>query len=64
MTSLRESVRTNAYWLTAVLSRCQEFPQRLNWARTRTTDIGAITEADLNALAQAVSASSPGGCFR
>jgi zinc protease len=52
MTSLRESVRTNAYWLGAVLSRCQEFPQRLDWARTRTSDIGAISEADLDALAR------------
>jgi len=53
LTALRESDRTNGYWLTAVLSRCQEFPQRLDWARTRTSDITAITQADLNALAKA-----------
>jgi zinc protease len=53
LTALRESVRTNPYWLGAVLSRCQEFPQRLDWARTRTSDITAITQADLNALAKA-----------
>jgi zinc protease len=52
LTALRESARTNPYWLTAVLSRCQEFPERLDWARTRQTDIAAITQADLNALAK------------
>jgi zinc protease len=52
LTYLRESARTNPYWLTAVLSRCQEFPQRLDWARTRQTDIAAITQADLDALAK------------
>jgi zinc protease len=52
LTALRESARTNPYWLTAVLSRCQEFPQRLDWARTRQTDIAAITQDDLNALAK------------
>ena len=57
LTMLRESARTNAYWLTAVLSRCQEFPQRLDWSRTRQTDIAAITEADLNTLARAYLAS-------
>ena len=53
LTMLRESYRTNPYWLAAVLSRCQEFPQRLDWARTRQTDIAAITQADVNALAKA-----------
>jgi len=62
LTSLRESVRTNPYWLGAVLSRCQEFPQRLDWARTRTSDITAITEADLDALAKAYLA--PNRVFR
>jgi zinc protease len=52
LTALRESARTNPYWLSAVLSRCQEFPERLDWARTRQTDIASITQADLNALAK------------
>jgi zinc protease len=53
LTSIRETVRTNPYWLGAVLSSCQEFPQRLDWARSRQTDIESITKADLDALARA-----------
>ena len=33
LTALRESARTNPYWLGAVIGSCQEFPQRLDWAR-------------------------------
>ena len=53
LTALRESARTNQYWLGAVVGRCQEFPQRLDWARTRETDVAAITKAELDALARA-----------
>jgi len=51
LTALRASARTNQYWLAAVLGSCQEFPQRLDWARTRLSDIQAITKADLDQLA-------------
>ena len=52
LTSLRESARTNPYWLGAVLGSCQEFPERLDWARTRMTDVQSITKADVDALAK------------
>lgn len=52
LTELRESARTNQYWLEAVLARAQERPQQLDWARTRYSDINAITTADLDALAK------------
>jgi zinc protease len=52
LTQLRESARTNQYWLGAVLSRAQERPQQLDWCRTRYSDIGAITSAELDALAK------------
>ncbi len=52
LTSLRESARTNAYWLNAVLASAQEFPQRLDWARTRYSDIEAVTKPELDALAR------------
>lgn len=51
LTSLRESARTNAYWLGAVLGSAQEFPQRLEWARTRLSDVEAIAKPELDALA-------------
>ena len=52
LTELRESARTNPYWLGAVLGSCQEFPQRLDWARTRMSDVQSIGKADLDALAK------------
>jgi zinc protease len=53
LTSVREAVRTNPYWLGAVLEECQEFPQRLDWARTILTDYPAMTKPDMDALAKA-----------
>jgi zinc protease len=52
LTSIRESARTNPYWLTSVAASAQEFPQRLEWSRTRTTDFETIPKADLDALAK------------
>ncbi|HTB81122.1 MAG TPA: insulinase family protein [Opitutaceae bacterium] len=57
LTALRDSARTNQYWLTAVLASCQEFPQRLDWCRTRYSDFDSITQADLNDLAKTYLAS-------
>ncbi|MFM9030004.1 MAG: M16 family metallopeptidase [Opitutaceae bacterium] len=51
-TSTRESLRTNAYWLQSVLARAQEKPEVLDWARSRSADIEAITAAELSALAK------------
>jgi zinc protease len=51
LTSLKETVRTNPYWLNAVIGSCQEFPQRLDWCRTRSSDFEGITKAEIDALA-------------
>ena len=53
LTSLRETERTNAYWLNTVLAAAQEQPWRLDRARDRYSDHEAITKADLDALAAA-----------
>ncbi|MCF3651859.1 M16 family metallopeptidase [Synoicihabitans lomoniglobus] len=53
LTSLREGERTNGYWLGAVLVSAQEFPQRMDWARSRYSDNQAITVAEINKLAAA-----------
>jgi zinc protease len=50
MTSLRESLRSNGYWL-RLLASVQEQPQRADWARTRVAAFDAITVQDLNAAA-------------
>jgi zinc protease len=52
LTSIRESARTNPYWLGAVVGSAQEFPQRLDWARTRTSDFETIPKADIDAMAR------------
>lgn len=52
LTSLRESTRTNAYWIGSVLSSAQEEPQRLEWSRTRYSDNESVTAAELSALAK------------
>ncbi|MBC7367176.1 MAG: insulinase family protein [Undibacterium sp.] len=52
LTAVRESVRNNGYWLSAVLSRAQEKPETLDWSRNRIADIESITPAELTALAQ------------
>lgn len=52
LTQLRESARTNQYWLAAVIGSCQEFPQRLEWARTRYSDVESITKPEIDALAR------------
>ena len=52
LTQLRESSRTNGYWLANVLAAAQEQPQRLDWCRTRYSDNEAITTDELTALAR------------
>jgi zinc protease len=52
LTALRESSRTNGYWLGTVLSSAQEFPQHLEWSRTRYSDNESVTPAELSALAK------------
>jgi len=62
LTALRESVRTNSYWLESVLQSAQELPRHLDWCRDRETDNQAISKADLDQLAREHLA--PGGAFR
>jgi zinc protease len=52
LTALRESSRTNPYWLNTVLASAQELPQRLEWSRTRYSDNESVTTAELTALAK------------
>lgn len=52
LTALRESSRTNPYWLDSVLAAAQEFPQRLDWSRTRYSDNESVTAAELSILAK------------
>ena len=51
LSGTRQALRDNAYWLPTVLARAQEKPERLDWARTKLSDIEAITPAEISALA-------------
>ncbi|MEP6956768.1 MAG: insulinase family protein, partial [Chthoniobacterales bacterium] len=51
LTALKESLRSNAYWLGSVLARAQEKPEALDWARTRLADTESITKEELSAFA-------------
>ena len=52
LTLLKESLRSNSYWLTSVLSRAQEKPEVLDWARTRQADNESITTGELSEIAK------------
>ena len=52
LTALRESARTNPYWLGSVLASAQEFPQKLDWSRSRYSDNEGVTVGELSALAK------------
>ncbi len=62
MTSIRESARTNEYWMATVVNRAQEKPEVLGWSRTRISEYEGLTKADLDAVARQYLA--PGRDFR
>lgn len=53
LTSTRDSLRDNGYWMGSVLSRAQEKPEVLDWSRTRVPDLESITVDEITALARA-----------
>jgi zinc protease len=52
LTSLRESARSNGYWVSNVLAKAQEKPEVLDWCRSRYADNEAITRDELSGLAR------------
>ncbi|MEY4689393.1 MAG: hypothetical protein RIR76_3416 [Verrucomicrobiota bacterium] len=52
LTAARDSARSNTYWLGSVLAQAQGKPEVLDWARTRFSDLEAITADELSALAR------------
>jgi zinc protease len=52
LTNVRESARTNTYWLGSVLAKAQEKPEVLDWARSRAADFESISKAEVDALAR------------
>lgn len=52
LTTIRERVKTNDYWLDSVLKGSRRRPDQLNWARNFEADYAAITAEELTALAR------------
>lgn len=52
LTSVRTAVRENDYWMNSVLASSQEFPRRIEWARTMLEDFQNIGREDVEALAR------------
>ena len=49
---IEEYRRTNRYWMNSVMQSCQEYPERLDWARSFVTDYEAIKLEEVNELAK------------
>jgi zinc protease len=52
LTSVKERVKTNPYWLNSVLKRASRYPAQLDWCRTFQEDYAAVTEQEVNDLAR------------
>ena len=52
LTSIRDMVRTNRYWMDSVLVNSSRHAERLKWPETIQSDFAAITVEELSALAK------------
>lgn len=51
-TSLKQSVRSNRYWLHSVLALSSRHPEQLRWPLTMVDDFAAVTGEEVRALAE------------
>jgi zinc protease len=51
LTSIRDMVRTNRYWLESVLIKSSRHPQRLEWPLSIESDFAAVKAEEIEALA-------------
>ncbi|MBT9439806.1 MAG: insulinase family protein [Desulfobacterales bacterium] len=52
ITSIKDLLRKNRYWLNTVLSGSLKHPQKLEWSRTIMKDYSSITADDMSAIAK------------
>jgi len=50
ITSLKDAVRTNEYWLYSVLSLSARYPQQLIWPKTLIEDFASVSPEDIDQL--------------
>ena len=52
LTSIRDTVRSNSYWMESVLAGSSRHPMQLEWPRTILDDFSSITVKDIQTLAE------------
>ena len=52
LTSLKDKIRTNSYWLHSVLAGSSMYPDQLQWPTTILEDYQSITADELSLLAE------------
>lgn len=52
ITSIKDLLRKNNYWLNTVLSGSLRHPQKIDWSRTIMKDYSSITADDISAIAK------------
>mgnify|MGYP000442280935 CR=1 FL=1 len=52
LSRLKTLVKTNEYWLNAVMSNLMRYPERLSWAANMSQDYAAIHHDELTELAR------------
>ena len=51
LNGIDQQLRQNSYWLSTVALTSQEFPQKIDWARTMVSDYKSIKVDEVNKLA-------------
>jgi zinc protease len=52
LTSIKEMMRKNSYWLNTVLTGSEKHPQQLDWSRTIMKDYASITKEEVSKIAK------------
>jgi len=52
LTSIKEMMRKNSYWLNTVLTGSRKYPQQLDWSRTIMKDYASITKEEVYNIAK------------
>lgn len=52
LTSIKDMLRKNGYWLNTVLTGSEDHPQQLNWSRTIVEDYASISKEDVLRIAR------------
>jgi zinc protease len=48
ITSIKDMLRKNTYWLDTVLTGSEKYPQQIDWSRTITKDYASITREEIS----------------